>query len=169
MRYAVALVTALLLAAGVVVLGALAVGAYVDLRDLREGRAAGEEAMATAREVAPDLLSYNYRTVEQDLTRAAGHTTGDLTTQYRDLQRTLAPKARVQKTVQQATVADAGVEEASPERVEVLLFMNMGTVKAAPGGSEPQQRVSQNRVRLIMVKRDSRWLVAGLSTLLGST
>ena len=70
--------------------------------------------------------------------------------------------------MQQATVAGAGVESVGSDRVEVLLFMNMSTVRTLPGEKEPRQQVSQNRASFVMVKKDSRWLVAELSTLLGS-
>jgi Mce-associated membrane protein len=41
-------------------------------------------------------------------------------------------------------------------------------VKTLAGEKEPRRQVSQNRARLVMVKKDSRWLVAELSTLLGN-
>ena len=60
------------------------------------------------------------------------------------------------------------MERAEPGRVEVLLFVNTGTVKKIAGKEEPQQQVSQNRARFVMVEQGSRWLVAELSTLLGT-
>ena len=58
--------------------------------------------MAAAKAVAPDLLSYDYRTIEQDLARAAGHTTGALTRHYKELSGTLVAKAKAERTVQTA-------------------------------------------------------------------
>ncbi|MFI6501855.1 hypothetical protein [Nonomuraea typhae] len=157
------------------VLGALVLGLSValwlmwaDLRHLRDGRAAGVEAMAAAKAVAPDLLSYNYRTIEQDLARAGEHTTGQLTKHYKDLAATLVSTAKAQKTVQTTAVAGAAVERADPDRVEVLLFVNTGTVKELPGEAAPQQQITQNRARFVMIKEDGRWLVEDLSTLLGT-
>ncbi|MFD8560346.1 hypothetical protein ACWDOR_16390 [Streptosporangium canum] len=141
---------------------------YADLSRLRGNEAAGQEALTAARLVASDMLSYDYRTIEQDFARAGGHTTGALTEHYRQLAATLMPLARQQHTVQQVTVAGAAVESAEPDRVEVLIFMNTGTVKTLAGEKEPRRQVSQNRARLVMVKKDSRWLVAELSTLLGN-
>ncbi|GAA2865165.1 hypothetical protein GCM10010517_24470 [Streptosporangium fragile] len=142
-----------------------------DLTRLRADETAGQEALAAARALASDMLSYDYRTIEQDFARAGGYTTGDLTRHYRELAATIIPQARRERTVQQATVAGAGVESAvsgDPGRVEVLLFMTMNTVKVPPGEKEPRRQVSQNRARFVMVKKDSRWLVAELSTLLGN-
>ncbi|MED7927694.1 hypothetical protein SMD20_25765 [Nonomuraea sp. LP-02] len=159
----------------IVLLGVLvAVGAvlvptmWFNLRDLREADAAGDSAMAAARQVAPQLLSYDYRTIEQDLARAGGHTTGELTRHYKELATSLVTRAKAEKIVRTAAVAGAAVESASPDRVEVLLFVNMGTVRQVPGQSGPQQQVAQNRARLVMVRQGERWLAADLSTLLGS-
>lgn len=141
---------------------------FADLNRLREDEVAGREALAAARLVASDMLSYDYRTIEQDFVRAGGYTTGDLTRHYSQLARTLVPLAKQQRTVQQVMVAGAAVESAEAGRVQVLLFMNTGTVKTLLGEKEPRRQVSQNRARLVMVKKGSRWLVAELSTLLGN-
>ncbi|TMR89447.1 hypothetical protein [Nonomuraea basaltis] len=148
--------------------GVLVPTMWFNLRDLRDADAAGVEAMAAAKRVAPDLLSYDYRTVGEDLARAGAHTTGELTRHYKELATSLASKAKEQKIVQTVAVAGAAVERAEPGRVEVLLFVNTGTVKEIPGKAQPQQQFTPNRARFVMVRQDSRWLVADLSTLLGT-
>ncbi|GAA4222522.1 Mce-associated membrane protein [Streptosporangium album] len=160
-----------LLVTGVLTAVAFALAAAVwvmsaDLSRLRGDERAGREALAAARLVAPDMLSYDYRTLEQDFARAGGYTTGSLTEHYRRLAVSLAPSLKEQHTVRQVTVAGAAVESAEPGRVEVLLFMNTDTLKTL-AGEEPRRQISQNRARLLMVKKDTRWLVAELSTLLG--
>lgn len=163
------------LAIGLMVAVALALAAavwimFTDLSRLRADETAAREALAAARAVAPDMLSYDYRTIEQDFARAGGYTTGALSLHYRQLARSMASQARKQKTVQQAAVTGAGVESVESGdfgRVEVLLFMSMSTVRTPAGEKEPRRVVSQNRARFIMVKKDSRWLVSELSTLLG--
>ncbi|WP_203989985.1 hypothetical protein [Sphaerisporangium rufum] len=138
------------------------------LRELRAGRAAGEEALAAARAYAPDMLSYDYRTIDADLGRARGYATGGLAEHYRELAGKLAPTVRRQQTVQQAVVAAAAVESAAADRVQVLLFMNMGTTKVLPGEKQPQKQVVQNRARFVLVRSEGRWLVSELSTLIGN-
>ncbi|MEV1166999.1 hypothetical protein [Nonomuraea sp. NPDC049784] len=152
----------------VVVAGVLVPTMWFNLRDLRAADAAGAEAMAAAKEVAPDLLSYDYRTVEADLARAGTHTTGELTKHYKELTTSLVSRAKAQKIVQTVAVAGAGVERAGPDRVEVLLFVNTGTVKETAAKTGLQQQFTQNRARFVMVRQDSRWLVADMSTLLGT-
>lgn len=152
----------------VLVMGGVAAVAYANLRWLEKSEAAGREALAAARSMARDLLSYDYRTVERDLARARAHTTGELTSHYGTLATTLARDARKERAVQRATVVAAGVEAAEPDRVEVVLFVNMSITKQPEGESEPRVQHSPNRARFVMVRRDGRWLVAELSTLLGS-
>ncbi len=157
-----------LLSVLVVVAGVLVPTMWFNLQDLRDADAAGAQAVAAARKVAPELLSYDYRTVEEDLARAGTFTTGELTAHYKELSKTLVAKARAQKITQTVDVAGAGVERAEPDRVEVLLFVNTDTVKEIPGKEGLTQEFTQNRARFVMVRQDSRWLVAGLSTLLGT-
>ncbi|MGI5284229.1 hypothetical protein ACQEVF_12910 [Nonomuraea polychroma] len=152
----------------VVVAGVLVPTMWFNLRDLRGADEAGAEAVVAARKVAPDLLSYDYRTVEEDLVRAGAHTTGELTGHYKELATSLVSRAKAEKIVQTIAVLAAGVERAKPDRVEVLLFVNTATVKEISGETGPRHEFAQNRVRLVMVRQDSRWLVAGLSTLLGT-
>ncbi|TXK36352.1 hypothetical protein FR742_42215 [Nonomuraea sp. C10] len=152
----------------VLALGAATGVLWSDWRALRGGEAAGAEAMAAAKAVAPELLSYDYRTVERDLARAGQHTTGALTRQYAELSGSLSTRAKERKMVQTASVVAAAVERAEPDRVEVLLFVNTGTITEAVGKAEPRQQVSQTRARFVMIRQGGRWLVSDLSTLLGT-
>ena len=62
-------------------------------------------------------------------------------------------KAKAERTVQTTAVAAVAVERAEAGRVEVLLFVNTGTVKEIAGKAEPQQQVSQNRARFVMIRQ----------------
>jgi Mce-associated membrane protein len=163
--YTIAVALLALLAAVLAILTAVT---YSRLRELRQSDSAASEALAAARTYAPDMLSYDYRTIDADLARARGYATGDLADHYRELTRVLAPTVRRQQTVQQAVVAAAAVESATPDRVQVLLFMNMGMTKVLPGENQPQKQVVQNRARFVLVKNQDHWLVSELSTLIGN-
>lgn len=154
-----------------VLVGTLAflVGAgYLRLRELRQSETAAAEALAAARTYAPDMLSYDYRTIDADLARARGYATGALADHYRELGEVLPPTVKRQQTVQQAVVAAAAVESAAPDRVQVVIFMNLATTKIPAGGTVPLKQVSQNRARFVLVNGDGRWLVSELSTLIGN-
>lgn len=159
---------ALRLTSLLVVLAVLALGVlgrlYLDLKRVQDTSAAAAEARQAARAYAADMLSYDHRTIEADLARARSHATGPLAEHYANLAGTFVPQVRRERKVQQATVAAVAVEEASPERVKVLVFLNTTTSR-----TEGPAEVVQNRARLVMVVTDGRWLVSGLSTLIGNT
>ncbi|MBP2704884.1 hypothetical protein JOL79_13770 [Microbispora sp. RL4-1S] len=163
-----------LLARAVLVLAALALAVasfstYRALRQLQENDRAAESALAAARALVPDLLSYDYRTVDRDLARARGRTTGRLTDDYTRLAQTIPPDARHRQTVRQAVVAAAGVESATPEEVRILVFVNTVTSRVEPGSATPRQQVAQGRVRLVLVTDGDGWRASDMSTLLGDT
>jgi Mce-associated membrane protein len=142
---------------------------HLGLRRLQDSERAAVSALATARSYAVDLLSYDYRTIDRDLARARGHATGPLADQYRRLAERLAPDARRRQTVQQATVVAAGVESATPDKVQVLVFVNLITTRTGPGQTVPRQQVTRSRARLVLVTQGDGWQVSGLSSLLGDT
>lgn len=142
---------------------------FLELRALRQNEAAGDAALAAARTYVSDMLSYDHRHIEQDLARARGHATERLAGHYSRLAETLIPQVRREQAIQQVTVAGASVESATPERVRVLMLINLTTSRLPPGAKSRQGEVSQGRVRLVMVKGgDGAWLVDDLSTLLGN-
>ncbi|HEY9522322.1 MAG TPA: hypothetical protein VIR33_03720 [Thermopolyspora sp.] len=158
----------LLLALSVAGLATVTTMTYLDLRALRDGEAAGPAALAAARAYAPELMSYDYRTVSTDFARARGHTTGALTGYYRRLETTLGPVIAQRRTVQRVEVLGAAVESAAPGRVQVLILLNRATTTTLPGAKAPRREVTTGRTRLVMVKANNGWLVSDLSTLLGN-
>ncbi|GII58164.1 hypothetical protein Pth03_65530 [Planotetraspora thailandica] len=163
------LVLLVLLAGASVVFAVTACRTYLDLRRVEAADAASASALAAARTMAPDLLSYDYRTIDQDLRRARDRATGALARRYGELAATLPEEARRRRLVQQAVVAAAGVESATPEEVRVLVFVNMIRSGAGAEGEDPEQQVSQGRARLVLVTDGDGWRAADLSTLLGDT
>lgn len=160
-------VLSVLLALTAAGLAVVAWSAFLDLRQLRQSEAAATRALTAARSYAAEMLSYDYRTIDRDFARASAHATGNLVTHFRELAGTLGPRAREHKTVQQAVVAAAGVESATPDEVHVLVFVNMVTTSTPPGQTSPRQEISQGRARLVLVTQGDGWRVARLSTLLG--
>lgn len=153
-----------LVAAG---LAATALWTLLDLRRLHRIEAAAAEALTAARSYVPEMLSYDYRTIDRDFARASAHATGNLVAHFRELARTLGPKARRQRTIQQAVVTAAGVESATSDEVHVVMFVNTVTTSTPPGRGSPRQEVTRGRVRLVLVTQGDGWRVARLSTLLG--
>ncbi|WP_033306002.1 hypothetical protein RFN58_12690 [Streptomyces iakyrus] len=163
------LLTAVLAVLLVVGLAALAALGW----QYREGRlteTARTEALAAARKAAPVVLSYDYRHLEKDFSRARAHLTGDFRDEYGKTTKTVvAPTAEKYHGIVKARVAAPGsggapaasVVSASPDKVVVLLFVNQVTESTQVSGS----RVDQNRVRMTMDRTGGEWKVSAVDAL----
>ncbi|MGV9502209.1 hypothetical protein ACWDQ0_28410 [Streptomyces sp. NPDC003642] len=140
-RRPLALLMAVLLVVGLVALAALG----WQYRDGRLTETARTEALAAARTAAPIVLSYDYRRLDKDFSRARAHLTGDFRDEYGKTTKTVvAPTARKYHGAVKATVAAPGsggapaasVVSASPDKVVVLLFVNQVTESTQVTGPE---------------------------------
>ncbi|MDQ0748042.1 Mce-associated membrane protein [Streptomyces africanus] len=165
-RRPLTLLLAALLAVGLVALAALG----WQYRDGRLSETARTEALAAARKAAPVVLSYDYRHLDKDFSRARAHLTGDFRDEYGKTTKTVvAPTAEKYHGVVKATVAAPGsggtpaasVVSASPDKVVVLLFVNQVTESTQVSGA----RVDQNRVRMTMDRTGHGWKVSGVDAL----
>ncbi|MET9965221.1 hypothetical protein ABZZ80_04665 [Streptomyces sp. NPDC006356] len=138
--------------------------------EARRTETARTEAVAAAREAAPVVLSYDYRHLDKDFTRARTHLTGDFREEYGKTTKTVvSPTATKYHGVVKATVAApssggtpaASVVSASPDKVVVLLFVNQVTKSTQVSGS----RLDLNRVRMTMTHTDEGWKVSALDAL----
>ncbi|MGI5374978.1 hypothetical protein ACQEV2_12150 [Streptomyces sp. CA-251387] len=163
------LLTALL---GVLLVAALVAAAVLGWKswDARKTETARTEALAAAQKAAPVVLSYDYRHLDRDFTRARAHLTGDFQEEYSKTTKTVVgPTATKYHGVVKATIAApaaggtpaASVVSASPEKVVVLLFVNQVTESTQVSGS----RVDLNRVRLTMTGTDEGWKVSAVDAL----
>lgn len=119
-------------------------------------------AVQAARSHAKEILSYDYRTLDHDLSAAKSDTTGDLRKKYGKLtSKLVGPKAQQHKVVVRAQVAEASVTQASPDRVVALLFVNQVTQSDLLDGP----RIDQNRVRMTLTKVDGSWLASDIAAL----
>lgn len=152
------------LIAGLALLVTLSVGltAYLFTQPSEQAveDATGAARAAAERAVVP-VLSYDYRTLEED--RAAAH---DLITSdyraddYDPLFEVISDNAPDLKAVVEVEVIASAVTRAGEDRVEILLFVNRPTTNAQT--EEPV--VYKDQVTLTMEKVDDEWLVDGLRT-----
>jgi Mce-associated membrane protein len=147
----------------------VALAAAVGFLMQRDGELSGtdvaaQRAMYAAETAAQDLSSYDYRTLESDIKTAANQTTGKLKTDYQRLAQQIVATARQQQAVVNGQTVKSGVVSATPEKVEVLVFLNQSTSKAA--APDAQQR-TPNQLRLLMTmeKTAGRWLVSKVDVL----
>jgi Mce-associated membrane protein len=118
---------------------------------------AREDARAAAQSEAKDLLSYNFRTLDYDLSRAKSEMTPGMARSFGDYWQIFRPSVLKSQTQALTQIQVTGVTEATPTRVEVVLFVKMISVNAAH--KEPQ--VDTSWPRLQMQKIGKKWLIDG--------
>jgi Mce-associated membrane protein len=118
-----------------------------------------DAARAAARVAVVPVLSYDYRTLEEDAAAARTYLTPGLRKDYDDTFTLIEANAPRTKTVVavEEPLAD-GVVRSSEDRVDVLLYVNMPTTNAQ--GSV----TNRNQVTMRMKLVDGDWLVDDLVT-----
>lgn len=122
-------------------------------------------ALSAATAAVHDVLSYDYRTLDRDISKAKSETTGVFAQQYAQSSSQLLTQAKQLKAIVQASVGLPGVVSARHDTVVVLVFVDQASVKQLPGQKTPTTRIDQSRVRLTMTKVGTRWLVSALAAL----
>lgn len=114
------------------------------------------ESVDAAKEITVEMLSYDPETVEQHLNEALGRLTGNFLDSYTTLVNTrVIPIATTQRVTATAEVPAAGVVSASPDRAEVVLYLNQYVTVE---DQAPQKTAST--VRATMVREDGKWLMS---------
>jgi Mce-associated membrane protein len=143
-----------------VVLVALALAAFAGLQAHRadatgDARAA---ALAAAKARVPTLLSYDRKTLGDDLDRALEQTTGSFTDDYKKiLTEVVEPTAQRRGISTTASVSAAGVVSGDQDHVVVLVFLTQKTTARGARSS-----VTGSRVEVTLEPSGGDWKIAGL-------
>jgi Mce-associated membrane protein len=106
------------------------------------------------------LLSYSAETLDADLARAKQQVAAPLAQRFDHLaESSIAPSTRQQDITTKAAVVRAGVVDAQPERVVVLMFVDQSTTRASQ--PQPVQQTSQTIVT--MIRTHVGWLISDMS------
>lgn len=143
---------------------AAAVGAAVYFRSEQIAAAeARTEVVDAARAGVTKVLSYHYKTFDDDVDAAATVLTDDFRQQYRELMTgVVRQSARKDRTVTNVAVSRASVISASQDEAEALLFVNQTTTGRGKKGPE----LIGSRVRVTLVKSDAgEWRISAMKPL----
>lgn len=124
--------------------------------------AAGQAALDAARKDAVEVLSYNFRTVDDDLARAKSDLTGKFQDDFTQLSAgVVAPAAKQDQIDTHADIAGSGVVSSTQDEVVTLLFVNQttrSTKLTAP-------KIDGSRLQVTMHNVAGRWLISDLKPL----
>ncbi|EWM16036.1 hypothetical protein [Kutzneria sp. 744] len=147
-------------AAAVIGLGASTFLLYQRVEQASEVDSARQSAIEAARTRLPQLLSYDFHTLDRDLSGARAGTTGAFRDQFAELTtKVVAPAAQQQQIVTKTTVAGTSVVSADADRVVLLVFLDQVTQTKA----DPSSRIDGARVRATLQRQDGQWLVSALT------
>jgi Mce-associated membrane protein len=156
-RRSPATVALVLLAAACVAMAVACVALWHQNTHDRAVERARDDARAAAQSEAKDLLSYNYRTLDYDLSKAKSEMTPGMARSFSDYWTIFRPSVLKSQTQALTQIQVTAVTDATPTRAEVVLFVKMISVNAAH--KEPQ--VDTSWPRLQMQKIGKRWLIDG--------
>ena len=139
--------------------GALATWLYVEQYrpDQQTDAAASKSAVDAARDGIVALLSYKPDTLNQDISAAKSHLTGDFLNFYDQFTRdVVTPAAKEKQLTTTAQVVGAATSELHPNSAVVLLFVNQATVSK----DRPDPAMSASTVLVSLAKVHGKWLIS---------
>jgi Mce-associated membrane protein len=124
--------------------------------------AARESALGAATSSVATILSYSYKTLDRDFSRAEAQLTPRFRKQYLSTTaKAVRPLATRYRATSSAQVAAAGVVSATADRAVVLVFVDQTETNSRL--SAP--RLDRPRIKVSLVRSGGRWLVDGLTTI----
>ncbi|MFC5184447.1 hypothetical protein [Actinomadura harenae] len=121
----------------------------------------GKQVQFAATRAAEDISSYDYRTIDSDLKRAAGHTTGNFKTQFDQQITQVKTSAVQQQAVVEGQAVKTAVESVDGDKAIALVYLDQTTAKQATASRTPNQYT----LRMVMKKTKGQWLVSDLQML----
>lgn len=119
--------------------------------------AAAQAAVKAASDGAVAVLSYSPENVDNDLTVAKSHLTGNFLKYFNDFGRYfVAPAVRQQGVKASATVVRAAAVEIHPDSSVVLLFVH----QTSSSKEKPEPALTTNSVRVTLTKVKGSWLIS---------
>ncbi|GGM78534.1 hypothetical protein ACFFX1_06585 [Dactylosporangium sucinum] len=145
-----------------VLVAAVALGLSVALagwyqhEQARQQDVAVRRSLAAVTAAAQAIFSYDYRNFDTSVANGRAFVTGQFADEYAKTTAALKPQAVAEQAIVRAAVSASGVVTASPQRVELLLYLNQYRRNTNVTG----EKVDQNRVVLTMVPVKGAWLVS---------
>jgi Mce-associated membrane protein len=149
------------LIAAIAVLAAVAAFFGFDSWRTQRRDAAAMEALAAAPGAATALFSYDYRSFDAAVSRGKDYATGTFATQYAQTTAALKESVVKEQAVVTAKVSATGLISATPDKVEVLLYIDQHRRNVTVSG----EKVDQNRIVLTFIRVRGQWKVSAAAPL----
>jgi Mce-associated membrane protein len=148
---------AALVAVAFVSLAAVGGGLYWQRVETRSEQAARDELGPLAQQQIPTVFTYDYKTVERNLTDAYQMLTPEYRKEFEDRANSdIIPQARARELVSQANVVGVGVMDAQRDSAAVMVYINR-TVSEKTNREQPIYDGA--RLRVDYKRIDGKWLI----------
>ena len=127
-----------------------------NLREERAVAAAGRDAVAAAQQYAVILTSVDASKLDENFAAVLDGATGEFKDMYSQSSAQLKTVLVDAKARADGKVLAAGVKSATPDKVEVMLFVD----QAVTNTLNPEPRLDRSRIVMTMEKVDGRWLAS---------
>ncbi|MFK4090379.1 hypothetical protein ACI2LF_40090 [Kribbella sp. NPDC020789] len=152
------LIVAWALSVLLVVALAAATVSVVALQKQRQDKSLREGAMKSARQLALDFTTYDYKTWDADAKRVLDDSTGQFRQEFEAGIAAVKTDVATNKATSKGDVKEAAVVSGDKDSAEVLVIVNaLVTNTASTDGVERRYRI-----KLDMVREKGRWLTADL-------
>lgn len=148
-------------------LGILAVGVTVGSVTLtiraHEGRSqedTRQQALTQAAQLVPDILSYDFNTVDDHFTSSLEHLGGEFRTQFESVSKdVIIPSAKQRQVVTSATVVESSVVSVDADAATVLMFLNQSTTST----DSPAPKLDGSRVQVSLQRDGDSWQITEMT------
>lgn len=143
---------------GLVAIAVLAGSAFIgwEWKQQRDNDIAAREGLGAAQRFIGVLTNIDSSKLDENFASAAEGSTGEFKDQYAKSSEQLRRLLAENKAAAHGMVVESAVKSASPDTVEVLLFVDQSVSNAAA----PEPRLDRSRIRMTMKKIDGRWLAS---------
>lgn len=124
----------------------------------RDNATAATEGLAAAQRFIGILTNVDAAELDENFKAAADGSTGEFKDKYAQSSTQLRQLLVENKAAAHGMVVESAVKSASPDRVEVLLFVDQSVSNAAV----PEPKLDRSRIRVTMDKVEGRWLASKL-------
>jgi Mce-associated membrane protein len=148
-----------------VIVGLTAATVFFATRSAKDSSTkARDEAVAAAKTYASYVMSYNYKSIDDDKARTLPHLTGQFRDDYsKSIDEVIKPQAPAQKAVVEGTVDSAGLESVSPNGKQITCLV-VGSQKVT-NISLTEPRTDPVRLRVTLDRVGKEWKISKLDAL----
>jgi Mce-associated membrane protein len=147
---------------GIVVLAVAVLTGLLWTQDRRYEQTADARtaAMTTAANSVVKLLSYNFRTIDRQVSDTQGMITGKFKDDYAALvNNTVKPSAKDKQIAIQTAIADNAVVSSGTDQVVLLMFVNQQSESLL----KPNAVLTGSRIRVTLRNEQGNWLISELT------